>query len=78
MRTTVDIPDEMYRALKSRAALEGKTVKALIVRGVEVALERKAVGPLPRRRGRMPVIHSKKPGSLKLGDEGVYQYIPFP
>ena len=78
MRTTIDIPDEMYRELKSRAALEGATVKALIVRGVEVALERKGTGPALRRRGRMPVIHSKKPGSLKLGDQGVYDYIPFP
>ncbi len=78
MRTTVDIPDEMYRELKSRAALEGETVKALIVRGVEVTLKRKGNGTVLRRQGRMPVIHSKKPGSLKLGDEGVYDYIPFP
>jgi hypothetical protein len=29
-------------------------------------------------RPRFPVIRSKHPGSLKLGEEGVYEYIPFP
>jgi hypothetical protein len=27
---------------------------------------------------RLPVLESKAPGSLKLGEEGVYEYIPFP
>jgi len=30
------------------------------------------------RHLRFPVIRSKNPGSLKLGEEGVYEYIPFP
>jgi len=29
-------------------------------------------------RPRFPVIRSKRPGSLKLGEDGVYEYIPFP
>jgi hypothetical protein len=31
MRTTIDIPDAMYRRLKTRAASEGRTAKALIL-----------------------------------------------
>jgi hypothetical protein len=27
---------------------------------------------------RFPVIHSRTPGALKLGKDGVYEYIPFP
>ena len=38
MRTTVDIPDAKYRLLKSRAASEGTTVKAMVMRGVDVVL----------------------------------------
>ncbi len=34
MRTTVEIPDRMYRQLKSRAAREGSSTRALILRGV--------------------------------------------
>ena len=78
MRTTVDIPDPMYRELKSRAALEGKTVKELILHGVSVTL-RSGDTEVPRKRGlKFPLIRSKNPGSLKLGKEGVYEYIPFP
>ena len=77
MRTTVDIPDTMYRELKTRAAVEGRTVKELILRGVRVTLSSRE-GERPRRRGTAPVLRSKNPGSLKLGKEGVYEYIPFP
>jgi plasmid stability protein len=39
MRTTVDIPDGMYRQLKSRAAREGSSTRALILRGVKEVLK---------------------------------------
>ena len=78
MRTTVDIPDPIYRELKGRAALEGKTVKELLLRGAITVLKTEA-GSLSRKRvGLPPVIESHNPGSLKLGEEGVYEYIPFP
>ena len=46
MRTTVDIPDGMYRQLKSRAAREGSSTRTLILRGVKEVLksERRKVG----------------------------------
>jgi hypothetical protein len=31
-----------------------------------------------RRKIKFPAIKAKNPGSLKLGPEGVYEYIPFP
>ncbi len=34
MRTTLDIPDPVYRILKSKAAQEGKSVKAIVLRSV--------------------------------------------
>jgi hypothetical protein len=78
MRTTVDIPDPTYRALKVRAAAEGTTVKALILRGVSVAMGVSPEAAAKRRVGPPPVLRSKSPGSLKLGENGVYDYIPFP
>ena len=74
MRTTVDIPDPVYRALKSEAALEGRSIKELIVRRVTKAENGSSVRP----KFKFPAIKAKKPGSLKLGSEGVYEYIPFP
>lgn len=43
MRTTVDLPDELYRALKARAALNGVTVRDLVRRYVEQGLKQPSV-----------------------------------
>ena len=76
MRTTVDIPDPLYRELKGKAATEGRSVKELILRGVEGELQSNR-----RKRGRrvsLPLIRSKRPGSLKLDNAQIYKIIPFP
>lgn len=36
---SVDIPDPVYRRLKSRAVSDGTTAKELILRGVELVLK---------------------------------------
>lgn len=78
MRSTIDIPDPVYRQLKLRAATEGTTIRELVLEGVALRL-RNGNQVSPQSRGpRFPVIRSKNPGSLKLGEEGVYEYIPFP
>ena len=76
MRTTVDIPDPLYRQLKSKAASEGRSVKELILRGVENELDQGK-----RKRGQRiipPVIKSKRPGSLKIDNARIFEIIPFP
>jgi hypothetical protein len=76
MRTTVDIPDPLYRGLKARAATEGRSVRQLILRCVEAELQ-----PNPTKRGRrvsLPIIRSKRPGTLKLDNAKIYEIIPFP
>ena len=76
MRTTVDIPDPVYRRLKSRAASEGRTVKELILRGAEQVLKQPR-----RRRGRrvkLPLVPSKEPGMLHLDNAKIYDLISFP
>jgi hypothetical protein len=76
MRTTVDIPDSLYRRLKSRAASEGSSAKELILRGVEHVLKEK-----PRKAGNrvnLPIIRSKQPGTLELDNERIFEIISFP
>jgi hypothetical protein len=76
MRTTVDIPDALYRELKGKAAKEGRSVKDLILRGVERELHmRKTTN---RRRITIPLIPSTEPGTLKIDNEGIFEIIPFP
>lgn len=76
MRTTVDIPDSMYRRLKARAASEGSSAKALILRGVEQLL--RAERPQTRRRVTLPLVSSKRPGHVQLDNAKIYDIISFP
>jgi hypothetical protein len=78
MRTSVDIPDPIYRELKVRAAIEGTTVREIILDGVAMRLRNESTPAEYESRPRFPVIPSHHPGALKLGEEGVYEYIPFP
>ncbi len=78
MRTSLDIPDAIYREMKVKAASEGTTMREIILDGVEMRLRNGNAAPKQDGRLRFPVIRSKNPGSLKLGEEGVYEYIPFP
>ena len=64
MRTTVDIPDPLYRQLKSAAALRGCSVKELIVRGIEHQLN--GGRETSKKRITLPLIESERPGHLKL------------
>jgi hypothetical protein len=76
MRTTVDIPDPIYRQLKAKAASEGRSVRELILRGAEGTLRRRL--PKPRRRVRLPIVRSKRPGTLEFDNAKIYEIIPFP
>ena len=75
MRTTVDIPDPVYRRLKVRAASEGRSVKELLLRGAEhmLASERSAGRPVT-----LPIVRSKRPGTLVIDNARIYDIIGFP
>jgi hypothetical protein len=75
VRTTVDIPDPLYRELKGKAASEGRSVKELILRSVEQELRGRRIRP---RRVTLPIVPSKRPGALKLDNDKIFEIIPFP
>ena len=76
MRTTVDIPDPIYRRLRSRAVSEGSTAKELILRGVEQVLKEKKTKS--RKRVKLPIVRSKRPGELQIDNAKIYDVISFP
>jgi hypothetical protein len=49
MRTTIDLPDELLRQARTRAAEEGTTLTALLAEGLRLRLSESA-GPRRRRR----------------------------
>jgi hypothetical protein len=75
VRTTVDIPDPLYRELKGKAASEGRSVKELILRSVEQELKSRRRS---QRRVSLPIIPSKRPGSVDLDNDKIFEIIPFP
>jgi len=54
MRTTLDLPDDLFRQLKAKAALEGAKLKDLLTRYVQSGLRQPA--PQTLSRSKLPVI----------------------
>ncbi|MEZ5292416.1 MAG: hypothetical protein R2745_15145 [Vicinamibacterales bacterium] len=76
MRTTIDIPDPIYRRLKAKAAGEGRSVKALLLEAAEAALApaaRAVAAPVS-----LPLVRSSRPGTLELTNARIYDVISFP
>jgi hypothetical protein len=74
MRTTVDIPDPVYRRLKTEAAHRGCSVKELVLRGVQAELQ----GGKPARKAqaiKLPIIESKRPGWLRLSNQQINEIL---
>jgi hypothetical protein len=76
MRTTIDIPDDTYRALKIKAAHEGTPVRQIVLRGIHREIA--DPGARPAKRLKKPVLKSHAPGSIRLDNEQIYDLIGFP
>jgi hypothetical protein len=66
MRTTLDLPDDLFREVKAKAALEGTKLKDLLTRFVEAGLRQPAPPPSkgPAQRSRLPVIRNRGKKSI--------------
>jgi hypothetical protein len=61
MRTTVELPEELFRQVKAKAALQGVSLKELLTGYVAAGLNQKAIAATGRRRqrSRLPVIRRR-------------------
>ena len=76
MRITIDIPDMLYRQLIAKAVSEKCPVKELILQSLETELRLR-----PTKKGRrvtLPLVRSKRPGSLRIDNAKIFETIPFP
>ena len=63
MKTTIDVPDELFVAVKQRAAAHRITMRAMVERGLRAELRH-----IPSRRERRPAIRwVTADGGLPLG-----------
>ena len=65
MKATIEFDDELYRQLKATAVMRGSKIKELVAEGVRMVLRRQEPQPAPKRI-QLPMVKSKKPGTLKL------------
>ena len=70
MQTTVNLPDPLYHKTEALAASRGSTVEQFIVDAVEKEIQGDAgpvlSGAIADREVALPVIRSKRPGTLDL------------
>jgi hypothetical protein len=76
MRTTLDIPDQVYRRLKIKAAVEGQTVREIALRGILREIDSSPTKPIKRLAE--PILKSYAPGSISIDNEQIYDLIGFP
>jgi len=76
MRTTVDLPDDLFRELKALAARRGTSLKTVIriaVEGEVRKAEQKA-----GRRAKFPILGSAQPGTLNLTNAEIDELLSRP
>jgi hypothetical protein len=71
MKTTVLLPDTVFRRAKAETAMQGRTLRAFIMDAVVHELERSTEENSRRKRVRLPLIRSSRPGSLQISEETV-------
>jgi len=60
VRTTLDLPDDLFRRVKAKAALEGATLKETLARYIESGLRQPpALGHQSSGRSQLPVIRRR-------------------
>lgn len=76
MKTTLDLPDSLYRHLKVMAASEGRTLTEVIRDCLRKGLD--AIrNPAARKKTpyRLPVVESKHPGTLNLTNDMINELL---
>ena len=67
MKTTLEVPDALYRQIKAQAALENSRVQDLVAEGLRLALaQRSAKKETALRTATFPLVRSRK-GTRRLG-----------
>jgi hypothetical protein len=68
MRTTVELPPDLLRAAKARAAERGEALKALFARAVSRELARSATAAREEHTA-WPLISSRRKGAVRLTND---------
>lgn len=65
MRSTIELPDPVFREMKSVAAQQGSSLKEFVLRAVETELARAKRSKTGRHEVKLPLVPSRRPGALR-------------
>jgi hypothetical protein len=71
MKTTVVLPDAVFRRAKVETAMQGRTLRAFIMDAVVHELERSTDEIPPRKKVRLPLVRSRRPGALQVSEDAL-------
>lgn len=71
MKTTIEIPEPLFRQAKAKAAIDGITLRDLFVRGLQLAVQT-PTETLTKQRATFPLIRATK-NAPRLTDEQIYE-----
>ena len=69
MKTTIEIPEPLFRQAKAKAAMDGLTLRDFFVRGLQLAMQTPSTSA--KQRAAFPLIRAAKNAS-RLTDEQIY------
>jgi hypothetical protein len=76
MKTTIDLPDELFVATKQRAARERTTIRVLVERGLRAQLARPSRDRSTRPRLRSVTVDGGLPPDVDLSDrEAMHDFL---
>lgn len=68
VKTTLEIPDDLFREAKAKAATEGRKLKDVVADALRAAVHPQSAAPASMRKTRFPILKSAKPGALSTED----------
>ena len=77
MRTTVDLPDDLYKTVRILAIEKNTSLRQMVVDGLDLLLRQQA-DDLPQKRFEPPLIRSTRTDKLIIDNETIYDLIDFP
>jgi hypothetical protein len=70
MKTTIEIPEPLFRQAKAKAAMDGIALRDLFIRGLQLAVQTPKETPA-KQRVAFPLIRASK-NAPRLTDEQIY------
>jgi len=77
MRTTIDLPDDLYKNVRMLAVEKNSSLRQMVVDGLDLLLKQQT-SDRPQKLFEPPLIRSTRTDKLVIDNETIYDLIDFP